>query len=141
MKKFLSVVLLLAMLIMSVGAMPCFADGELGAGNHFSGSMKRRMEKAQIIAEVKKDGTFVLRMLCFKKQGLLFGVYEAPGSIYPSFAKKLSGLKILNKIKEWKCDKALVIFGDDAKSHDYVLATFYDAYGRIIKSLEWSKDE
>lgn len=139
MKKFLSIFLALSMLIVPVGAMSCFADEGAGAGNHHGSSMKRKAESVQIVAEVKKGGTFVLGMIRAGRQGKIFSVGEAPEAYYPRFAKKLSKLKILNRIRNWKCDHAVVVFKYSAKSQNCVIANFYDEYGRIVNSLEWTK--
>lgn len=139
MKKVLSIFLALSMLIVPVGAMSCFADEGAGAGNHHGSLMKRKAESVQIVAEVAKSGNLVLGMIRAGRQGKIFSIAEAPEPFYPRFAKKLSRLKILNKIRNLKCDHAVVVFEYRAKSLNCVVEYFYDEYGRIVKAFEWIK--
>ncbi len=136
MKKFLSALLTLSMLIVPVGAISSFADDGQGSTFNFGEVMKAcNIDMMQVIADVNKDGKFVLHSRCFANKGHSLEIIEIPKGYYSYFAKKLNDLKILDIIKKFECSMARVIFERSAEAEGSVHAIIYNAQGKINRFL------
>lgn len=136
MKKVLSVVLAFAILIVPVGVNSCFADGGQDIKSGLGEAMKCcKVDMMQVIADVNKDGAFVLHSRCFADKGRTLEIFALPKSYYPYFARKLSDLEILDMIKRLECNMARVIFERSDKADGSIYVIFYGAQGQINKFL------
>ena len=89
----------------------------------------------QVIADVNKDGAFVLHSRCFADKGHSLKILELPKCYYSYFAKRLNDLRILDIMKKLESSKAKVVFERSAEADGSIYAIFYDEQGKINKFL------
>ena len=136
MKKFLSVILMLTMLIAPVGAVSCFADGEKDVKSAFDIMREGNVSKFQADIVLLKDGRYLAQMSLFGEDGQYLGTEEANERAYKTVGKTLIELRLMEIIRTLGCDKVHIVFEKDLGGHYSINANFYDAEGIIVKTFK-----
>lgn len=136
MKKFLSAVLALAILIVPVGALSSFAAG---GSDGSLGSMLRLMgvQKVKTVIIVDKEGNYTTRLELFGKSGKSLGSEPWPEMTNPVIEAKLAEMRILQTIRDLKCDKAVITFEGDDSNFQFLHENFYNLKGELVKSKKY----
>lgn len=133
MKKALSALLALVILIAPVGSMSCFADavseGELG-------SLVKLMKEQQsgrlkVIATMFIDGTLDVGIVYLGKDGRFLKNISADRDLYRHFRRKFEFLGILDKMKRHNLEITQMIYENDGEGSLYMRIFYLDAEGRF----------
>ena len=125
MKKFLSAVLALSILIMPVGVISSFADGilegELSPLIRFI--KEQQSEKLKIIATMFIDGTLDVGIVYLGKDGRFLENISADRDLYRNFRRRFEFLGTLNKMRRNGLIATQMVYEVDGK--DCFIRTFY----------------
>ncbi len=125
MKKFLSAVLALSILIMPVGVISSFADGilegELSPLIRFI--KEQQSEKLKIIATMFIDGTLDVGIVYLGKDGRFLENISADRDLYRNFRRRFEFLGTLNKMRRNRLIATQMVYEVDGK--DCFIRTFY----------------
>ena len=125
MKKFLSAVLALSILIMPVGAISSFADGILeGELRPLIRFMKEKhLGKIKVIATMFIDGTFDVGIVFLGEDGRFLENISADRDLYRHFRKKFEFLGILDKMRLYNLNTTQMVYEIDGQ--DCLTRIFY----------------
>lgn len=137
MKKFLSVILALAMLVVPVGAMSCFADGGLGSGL-LATMEKIGATKIQTVIILDKDGIYMTRYALFGKKDKFLRAQPCSAEAHMAIENVIDQTDVLQKINDLRCDKASLIFNGDINGFYFLQISFYNSKNELVKSEEYN---
>ena len=140
MKKFLSVILALAVLLVPMGATSSFADG--GLGHELLATMKQiGAAKIQMIITLDKDGIYTTRFALFGKKNQFLRAQPCPDVAHMSIENALDQTHVLQDIIDLKCDKAFIIFDGDINGFRFLQISFYNSKGELVKSEKYKNPD
>lgn len=133
MKKVLSLVLALVMLIAPVGAVSCFANG--GSEDELMSIIElmkeQQLGKVKIIATMFIDGRLDVGIVCLGRDGRFLKSVNAGENGYRYFKRKFEYLKVLDKMKEHKLDLAQIVYENDDDGNSYLRIFYLDKKGNF----------
>lgn len=136
MKKFLSIILALAILIAPVGAVSSFADGRQGSYELTVDTMKLLgIAKSQIITDVADDGSLSAKACFWGSDGSLIAEQLLMDRHYVVIEEKITELKILTSMRKLKCCRARIVFEVAEEDFSSIHAYFYNAQGTLVKAF------
>ena len=102
MKKFLPVILALAMLVVPVRAVSYVADG--GLGYKLLETMKRTgATKVQAVVTLDKEGTYMSRFALFGKRNQFLTAKPCPKEAYMGIEKIIDQNHVLQEVRDLNC--------------------------------------
>lgn len=133
MKKFLSVIFALAMLIAPVGVTSCFA---YGSSQEFIKSLaelvvEQDCESVKIIATMFADGTLDVGIIFLGKDGRYLKSIDAHRKDYNFFAKSFKDLGSLYKMQIYGLYMAQIIYQYHIKGDSSINIFYMDAKGNF----------
>lgn len=137
MKKVLSIILVLSMLIMPVKMSFCFADGaRKDTSQSFEDVLRimksRGLVKIVTVVNVDDKGNFTIRLDFWgqKKRFLGAHVLSKDNKMYERFEKQIENNHVRETMKSLNCSRALLV----AIPYSYIItANFYDKDRKIVK--------
>ena len=137
MKKFLSVILALAILIVPMETMSSFADDGQNENSGFSELMKKGMiYKITVQIGTDPTGEVMFGALVIGERGQVLKVFKVPTKFNVNFADT-SG--IVSKLREWKRGSAWVLFDFTMDGHIVAYVRYYDGEGDCVKSCSYKR--
>lgn len=134
MKRFLSIILTLAMLIAPVGAASCFAAGKTPEEVHmdFMRIMReQRLGKVRVIAALLDDGTMNAQLVYFGKDGRFLKSVGVDKEGYEDLKKEFENMNVLRRLRRLKLSVAHLVYESDAKGNSSINIYYLDSKGRI----------
>lgn len=144
MKKFLSIILMLTMLIAPVGAVSCFADGGQGSNAVFVQRVEQMPDVAiQASIVVDENGNYDGNLDFLGEERTYLGsisLSELPELFneesIPMIDSLLKDLKIPTLIRVFGCCRAHVIFKLGTKKSVPISVYFYNVQGTLVRTIE-----
>ncbi len=137
MKKFLSVFLALAILIVPVGTMSSFANGEQYGEVGFS-DLLRTDTIDQITVQIGTDptGEVMFSGFLIGERGRILKIFKIPDQRDMRFIERFG---FVSKLKEWKRGSAWVLFDFKVNGNIVAYARYYDCEGECIKGCNYKR--
>lgn len=139
MKNFLSAVLVLAMLVVPMGVVSCFADGGKDRGEQnpmdivYVRAGRSKLERLITVASIDCKGNLEARIGFDNFDGQYFDMQTLGerSVIYDEARGILHGLMIVQEIRRLGCERAtaLIIYGGGP-----VFVNFFDKNGNIVRT-------
>lgn len=146
MKKFLSVILALAFIIVPIGSLSSFAFGT--PFDDFDGLkdlapklVSMGVKKAQTISIIDKEGRQKTNFILFGELGEVLSVEPWPEVLNPALEAAFAKFQIVQTIIDLKCDEAILIFDGDDNGNNCLYVFFYDSKGELLKYDEYRDND
>ena len=136
MKRFLSAVLALIMLIAPMGAASCFADGGKYNKLFFDTMRELKLGKTRSIVVLMEDGRYFSEVDLFGEDGSYIGTQESTEQSYRILGPTLIEFGFQELIRFLGCSKAHLICDNDVKGFYSVVINFYNSDGTIVKTIK-----
>lgn len=136
MKKFLSIILALAMLVSPIGAMSGFADKI--QDDRLKKELKRvRKKGVKTVIELDKYGRYMVECSLLKKGGKWIRKNELSKNMYAELEYIFGQTRVLQTISSLKCVRAIIVLEGNAGDFQFLRINFYDSGRKFVKSEEY----
>ncbi len=134
MKRLLSIILALAMLIEPVGVIFCFAAGRTPEEVHMDLIRlmnEQELGKVRVIATLLIDGTMNIQIAYFDRDGRFIKNVDVKEEDYEDLEKEIQGAEVLGKLRGLNLSVAQIIYEVYVKGNSDVNIYYLDSIGRI----------
>ena len=136
MKKFLSVILVLAALLTPIGAVSGFADKIQDDG------LKKELERVRkkgvnTVIDLDKYGRYTVKYNLLKKGGIWVRKKELPKDVHAEIEYIFGQTHVLQTISKLKCVRASVILEGNVRDFQFLHMNFYNSENKLVQSEEY----